>query len=120
MLSLRAHRGAASSPAALRATQAFDYISKQCIPPGERGEGLGLRGSPMAALALEHQHVLPEVVGQLHNGERWARRDHPTIVASVGCGRPSSWKRLPILYEHLALRRDKLLGPTKLNEFRLR
>jgi hypothetical protein len=31
----------------------------------------------MAALALERQHVLPEVIGEAHDGERLARRHHP-------------------------------------------
>jgi hypothetical protein len=44
----------------------------------------------VAALALEHQHVLAEVVGQSDDSERRARRHHTVIVASVGCGRPSS------------------------------
>jgi len=57
-----AYHGAASSPAALRAPEPLYYISKHRIPSGQRGERLRLRGSRVAALASERQHVLAEVI----------------------------------------------------------
>jgi hypothetical protein len=97
-LRLGPHCRAASSLAAVRAPQALHDISKDRVPPGE---GLGLRRARVSAIALEEQHVLTEVIGQLHDGEWRARRHHPVIVASVGCGRPSSGKAPPTLYEAL-------------------
>ena len=61
----------------------------------------GLRRARMAALALEHQYVSHEVVGQSDDSDPWARRHHPVIVASVGRRRPSSGKASPTLYEAL-------------------
>ena len=55
------------------------------------GKGLRLRGSCVATFTFERQNVLPEVIGQLHDGQGRAWRHHTTIVASLGCGRPYSW-----------------------------
>jgi hypothetical protein len=51
------------------------------------------------ALALEQQHVLAEVVRQSDDSKRRARRHHSAIVASVGCGRPSSAGSARTLYK---------------------
>ena len=63
------------------------------------GERLRLRSARVAALALEHQHVLAEVIGQFDYSERRARRHHPVIVARVGRRSPSSAAASPTLYD---------------------
>jgi hypothetical protein len=56
----------------------------------------------VAGFALERQHILAEVIGQLDDGEWRARGHHPMIVARVVLQRPSSAKTLPTLYIGLA------------------
>jgi len=44
-------------------TATLDYISKDRVPPGERGQGLRLRGSRVTPYAREVEHVLSAAVG---------------------------------------------------------
>jgi hypothetical protein len=104
---LRTYRGAASSPATPRASQPLHHISEQCVPPGKPREGLGLRGSRVAALALEGQNVLAEMIGESDDGKWLARRHHPPIVANARSKRPYSSIWSPILYK------QKLRSPSQ-------
>jgi hypothetical protein len=61
------------------AKQRRDHIRQERIPTGQRCERLRLRSARVAALTLEHQHVLAEVIGQLDDVEWWPRRHHRAI-----------------------------------------
>ena len=60
-------------------------------PAGVR-RALSYEPQRVTALALEQEHVLATVIGQLNNGERRARRHHLTdcrergMRASIQCG----------------------------------
>jgi hypothetical protein len=45
----------------------YDFGQKR-IPPGETREGLGLRGTSVAASALQRRQVLAEIIGQPDDG----------------------------------------------------
>jgi hypothetical protein len=82
----------------VRASQPLRHLSEQRIPTGQRGKCLRLRGSAVAALALERQDVLAKMIGQLDDGKQRARWHHLAIVASARSRSPSSAKALPTLY----------------------
>jgi hypothetical protein len=90
-LRLPTHGGGRPACAALGAPEAFKDGSERGFPAGKPGERLGPRLTLMTAVAaLQKNHVLPTVVGELHDVERGARGHHVVIVASIGCRRPYS------------------------------
>lgn len=105
-LRFRPHSERAPPLAALRAPHAFHYAGKLCLPARETGQRFRARRANVPALALERQHVLTAIIGELDDGEWRARRHHAAaIVASMPAARPSSSASRGLLYV--------LGGPTK-------
>ena len=51
---------------------------------GVHGKRLRPRGSRVAALALERQHILAEMVGELDHSQRLSRRHHAADFRETG------------------------------------
>ncbi len=69
----------------MRASQALDDISQQCVPPGHGRERLRLRCARVVALAYKSEKVLAEVIGQSDDGNPARARLTPSSQPLSAC-----------------------------------